>query len=173
MEVHLTDSVVTGKQATENEGPHVLSNHLSMTTRGSLGTPHLPGVALTTSFTQTVDTSFALCNQCFTTQKTLIDSVGTVAGECSKLKVRSELGSTNWGAIVELGDLDLTKWSNSLKVDVTALGRYVSRQQESIAALTDERDDLQFRLDLIDDENRSLKEMIETQKVGSNSLTLE
>jgi len=124
-----------------------------------------PVVALTNSFTQTMDTSFVLCNQCFATQRTLVESVDAVAGECNKIKLRSELGSTDWGAVVELGDLDLTKWSNSLKVDVAALGRYVSRQQEGVTALTAERNDLRFRLELTEDENRRLREVVETMKV--------
>ena len=74
------------------------------------------------------------------------------------------LGSTDWLAMVELGDLDLTKWTTAFWCDMESLGKYRSRLQEAMVALTTERDSLKDMVDSMDRENGQLRdEMVSLQ----------
>ena len=121
--------------------------------------------SVASSSTQTTNTSFILCKNCVTTHQTLMESVSLVVNECGKLKLCSELGLTDWTAMLKHGELDLSKWRSALRTDMESLSSSRARLHDTMVLLTAEKNGIGSKMDSIRVENNRLLDEVATLKV--------
>ncbi len=116
--------------------------------------------------TQTTETAFMLCAQCSTTQSTLVISANLVSRLCKAHTLRSRFAIYDWNALAKKGGIEITKWYDSFRIDMTALEENVVLVMGKLESLTSERDKLGKQVTHLKEKNQSLDIHVNALKVG-------
>ena len=94
-----------------------------------------------------------------------MNSAALISGLCKAHKLCSRFTIYDWNALAKKGGIEVTKWYDSLQVDVTALEENLKLLTGKVEGLTSERDKLEKRVTLLKQKNQSNDMHISALKV--------
>ena len=112
------------------------------------------------TWTQTTETAFALCARCSDTQDCLVSIAASISDLCSKHRLCSASGNTDWRALARVGGLELTTWERAFRKDVDSIKGYCSQLESRADKLALESDAHREETARIEAESKSLQSQI-------------
>ena len=128
--------------------------------------PRPPSQPSASVSTQTMDTAFALCARCSTTQDTLIQVADTVSFLCRDQGLQSSMNKVNWRELARVGGLELSKWREKLANDLSGVSEHCGRLKETVLALESERDAHKLTVEKLENEIEQLSSQMDSLQVS-------